>query len=465
MARFTKTILVAGKHESPEGSVVATPERIRRWASQHAAMRALGIKTPVPWGHHVKAVPQYDGEAQYLASRLNAGYFPELRATDDGKALQAVIEAPGVECENGNLVTWAELPDGRKVKCAIGEVSAAVTKKFRDGRGRVWDDVITHVALTPLPVWSGQDGFQPLATAGGDETVFLSLGATGWRTLATGTGAGSMAEKNATTTDDEFDDDVVVDEGDDEGKDDVVEPGVDTEADNDIAELVELLSRICNVHVPEGQDPKTFIDHLRVVLKHMEGASGNAEMPVEGEHNAPVVAEQSPAMMSLIRENPEATAQAQAIINKANRLAEQNRKFLAEKQVREQRRLTKKLEKARKVIPAHVLDTIGIQPETLCLSLVRDTGEVVEQKKHTDSQVLDYLLAAMEGSGVEQLTQTLSTAAATPNPLVDAKKRGQVSDEESWEMAERLARRRRAEPGNNGHSGNGNGKKRRRAAV
>src|SRR5205823_829285 len=107
------TILRVGRYQSPEGEVVVTPDRIRHWANEHAEMRRAGILTPVPWGHHLQSVPQYPGETQYLAAKMNAGYFPELRVSPDGNELIAVVECPGVECDrDGNLTHWVKIDDG-----------------------------------------------------------------------------------------------------------------------------------------------------------------------------------------------------------------------------------------------------------------------------------------------------------------------------------------------------------------
>lgn len=161
MARFTKNILPPGDYHAPQGVLQATPERLRSWAAKFRCMKAAGIRVPICWGHQPGAVPgsgKGKSARQYEMSRFNAGYIEDLRFGANG--LEAVMDVPGAEVdEDGNLLTWAVMPDGRKVRCAIKEVSASI-RDFRDGKGRDWGDAIMHVALVPLPVVGGQSGFK-----------------------------------------------------------------------------------------------------------------------------------------------------------------------------------------------------------------------------------------------------------------------------------------------------------------
>lgn len=420
MARVVKTVLEVGTHQSPEGPVVVTPERIKRWADKHAEMTRGGLKFPVPWGHQRNAVPAYDGESAFLASKLNAGYFSDLRPSADGKRIESVIDAPGVELENGNLVTWAELPDGRKVKTAIGEVSAAITKSFRDGKGKVWDDVITHVALTPLPVWANQPGFQPLSLS--PETVCLSLGATGW-TLATG-------DKAVPKPDDDMDDDVDLDGAGDTPPGDAPPtdmppagpPAPAAGAGDQSFFQAKVLLQEHGISLPESTTAADGWQHLVVALTALKGKltpkdgdeDPNAPASNPDDPNAPIIAENSPGMLSLIRDNPAAAA-----------LHASNQKLREKEQARAQKRIDRKLEKARAILPgesAAKLDAMG----TVNLSLTRD-GDLLEPKEFTRSEVLDFILAARPAVA---LTRTLSTAAAHPNPVQAAKQTAKAKDDE-----------------------------------
>lgn len=180
MARFKTICVPLGTHSSPDGDVCATPARVRQWAEKFTRMKRAGIRIPIAWGHQPNAIPIEDEAAFQLSiSKFNAGYVDALYADPDTGGLALEGDAPGVEVDKaGNLVHWVRLPDGRQVKGAIGEVSAAVND-WRDGKGRLWPDAVMHVALTPLPVCGGQKGLQRLAAPrqtqqSGKRPVFLS---------------------------------------------------------------------------------------------------------------------------------------------------------------------------------------------------------------------------------------------------------------------------------------------------
>lgn len=177
MGAIRALLLPAGVHEAPQGTLHATPERLRRWAAQFRRMKAERIKIPIAWAHAKGALPhEADSpeERQYREAKFNAGYLSDLEYDPAEKALYFCGDVPGCEVDDkGNLVHWERLSDGREVKCAIGEVSAGI-KNWKDGQGRKWPDSVIHVALCPRPVVAGQDGFRALATDG-DGTFYLSL--------------------------------------------------------------------------------------------------------------------------------------------------------------------------------------------------------------------------------------------------------------------------------------------------
>lgn len=182
MAKVWKVLIRPGAYQAPQGRLEATASRCRRWAATFQRMKRAGIRVPVCWGHQPGAIPGENADKatrQYLLSKYNAGYLDDLVCGPDG-ALKALLDVPGAERDReGNLVTWAKLPDGRKVPCAIKEVSAAI-RDWRDGKGRDWPDAIIHVALVTLPVMAEQEGFAAAGAgndtnAGGPGEVHLSL--------------------------------------------------------------------------------------------------------------------------------------------------------------------------------------------------------------------------------------------------------------------------------------------------
>ena len=140
--------------------------RLRHYTDSFDEMTRLGIRIPIAWGHIPEATPadaSQRASQQYWLGRFNAGYLSSL--STDGHTLNSALDCPGCEVDpaTGNLVSWVRLPDGREVKTAIGEVSVAIGD-WTDGNGRLWKDVLKHVALTPLPVMMGQEGFTALST-------------------------------------------------------------------------------------------------------------------------------------------------------------------------------------------------------------------------------------------------------------------------------------------------------------
>lgn len=363
MSRVSKAVIACGTHRPPEGPpVVVTPERLRHWSEQHRRMTAAGLKVPVCWGHQSRAVPldpNDPSDAQYLSSRYNAGYAESLIPTPDGR-LVASANTPGMEAdESGNLVAWTRLADGREVKAAVSEVSIGIAKKFKDGAGRVWDDVITHIAVTPHPVWSGQDGFTKL---GGLESRVEGLVVLG---------SADMADE--TMTDDSMLDDV---SGDDV---EVVPPPPPPPADGPEANLAKLLPALAEhgITLPEGTDDENFVERLYVAITALQGKltpMGAGDVPQEG----PVTQQEPDAvMMSLLASNPNMPASQRDAIRK---LAEQNKQMREREQRRRaetaRRRIEKHVSSGR--IPASVASKhFGAEPGTVYLSLnSRPPGEL-----------------------------------------------------------------------------------------
>lgn len=148
MPYIPKKVLEPGNYKSPDGDIAIPPERIRHWVNQFNAMRRNGITIPVPWGHLSKAVPAEIGsdEHEWQRTKFNAGFVDKLKATKDG--LYAVLDVPLHE-------------DAKRVGTVVREVSPWIVPRFVDGKGRVYEDVIGHVALCQQAVAPGQENFQP----------------------------------------------------------------------------------------------------------------------------------------------------------------------------------------------------------------------------------------------------------------------------------------------------------------
>jgi hypothetical protein len=160
VARFRKEVMSPGVYHTPKGVQVVTAARMRRWADQVQQLVRAGYRPPVSWGHAPSAVPHTEDDAAFWSSKLVAGKLLGANINARGR-LEIHADAPGVDVDaEGRLTTLTELPDGRKVRSAIEEVSIGAID-WVDGRGTTWQDAPVHVALTPLPVWVPEGGQPP----------------------------------------------------------------------------------------------------------------------------------------------------------------------------------------------------------------------------------------------------------------------------------------------------------------
>src|SRR5438105_6222532 len=168
MAKVTIKALSPGTKETRTGSVTVTRQRCRHYADQFRQFKERGIRVPAVWGHQFAAMPVTAGgvdDAAYKAARFNAGYVEDARIDPADGGLLVTADVPGAKLENGKLLSVATLADGTPVTTAIAEVSPMIGGSWKDGTGKVWDDIFAHLALTPYPVQAGQPGFAALATA------------------------------------------------------------------------------------------------------------------------------------------------------------------------------------------------------------------------------------------------------------------------------------------------------------
>lgn len=323
---FAKVALRPGLHHAPQGPLHATPARMREWVRKFRAMKADGIKVPCSWGHQPGAVPGgADDKAsqQFFLSHFNAGYIDDLAFDAKTGNLTARLDVPGCEASpEGHLTHWARLPDGREVKAAIGEVSLGI-RDWRDGKDRLWADSIIHLALTPLPVWSGQDGFRSLST---DGTRYVPL------TVTLATTGGDMADN---PFDDEPDSDEALPEID------ANLPAAEPEApavDARFSEAVQVLRKL-GLHLPPDTTMDNLVDRICVGGHALHNGTPDPEAPLP-EDVAPMdetVDAERPVLMSLM------TARTPV-----------ERALIADRQERRKRALLKRVDRlAQAGMPAH----------------------------------------------------------------------------------------------------------------
>lgn len=393
MARVRKTILKPGVYQSPDGEVVATPARLRKFAATCAKMSQAGNKIPVPWGHHSNAVPGQDTDPDFKAfasSRYNAGYT-EGMSYDPKEGLVWEANLPGVECEGGQLVTMAELPDGRKVKTVIDEVSVAIAPRFKDGQGNVYEDAITHIALTPLPVMGHQkSGFAKLATAP-EGTVFLSL-----------------VQHLAYSEDDMADDEEL--EATDEAGGMAGDEGFDR--------LKGLLGDH-GITLPEDTTPENLTEHLIVALTALQG-----KLTPVGEEEEPEVEDEGVTVEEPVEGGVMMSLEGQP-------------RIVVKMVEREQRRLKDaakaKISQLRKNgLPADVSDQLESELGTFRLGLTAE-ADAVEPPRFGLTAVLGMLERAQKRGMTKSLTKRLATTTEQASPLhkgtdADAERERKMTD-------------------------------------
>jgi hypothetical protein len=281
VARFRKETIGAGHYRTPDGDQVVDPQRLQHWADTINEMVSLGIKPPLSWGHGKGALPHAEGDGDYWRSRLVAGKITGATITPGG-TLGVSIDAPGIEAgSDGSLTTLAELPDGRKVRSAVEEVSIGAMD-WTDGTGRLWRDAPVHVAITPLPVWVPEGGQPPFEKAEDEPKVaHFSTASLLYRFAS----EGDMADEETKDPPDEGEGNAVPEVG--------------------ISEVLEALASI-GLTLPESTTPETLWRDIVVGAAAIAGADGAAEEPAE----TPVEAEggglggAGGAFMSTLRDDP-----------------------------------------------------------------------------------------------------------------------------------------------------------------
>lgn len=141
---FEKDLIRTGTWHDPRtgDAFTVTSDDLNRWALEFARMKSNGIKVPVPNGHTDSA-------------DANRGWVEDMFVRGD--TLFARIDLVGEDA----------------IKLAsTAEVSIYAPRELIGGKGEKYDNPIAHVALTPVPVISGQGGFVPIkASRGGVENV------------------------------------------------------------------------------------------------------------------------------------------------------------------------------------------------------------------------------------------------------------------------------------------------------
>lgn len=141
---FVKDLIRVGTWRDPRtgDEFSVTKDDLERWTREFSRMRENGVKVHVPSGH----TDDPDKNRGWCEGMFH-----------DGTTLFGNIDLVGEDA-----IAMA----------STAEVSIYAPSRLVDGKGNTYDNPIAHVALTPVPVISGQGGFVPItASRGGTEQV------------------------------------------------------------------------------------------------------------------------------------------------------------------------------------------------------------------------------------------------------------------------------------------------------
>ncbi len=215
-------------------------------------MKAEGIRPPLTWEHadplSDEDAPRNPREERAEFAKFTAGWPEDMRVEPDGR-LTAEFDVPDGE-------------SGEQVK-TTGYVSPAFRREWRDGSGRVWKNVISHIAVTPRPVHHRQDRFAPVSIEQAESvqaSLRFSLGDV-------------VADENDKPTVPPADDaaNPKPDESDKGGEAPKAPSGGPS-----VACLIEGLRR-ARINLPDDTTPENFIDRLYTAVEAITGQSGDAD--------------------------------------------------------------------------------------------------------------------------------------------------------------------------------------------
>lgn len=115
--------------------------------------QAAGLPTPIPLDHQPDIGKKTQAELLAYQTSHNTGFVDDWEVSPEG-VLRSLVN-----------VVW--LPDAKnddeireRLEKTIKFVSPYWVPHEVDGAGREWVEPITHLALTPYPIWTSQDSFQ-----------------------------------------------------------------------------------------------------------------------------------------------------------------------------------------------------------------------------------------------------------------------------------------------------------------
>lgn len=148
-------LIGVGAHHTRQGMLETHASDLQHFIDSFRHMTAKGILIPMFWGHQMKrGGPIHADDRATQRALWTAGWVHDIRhSPDDHRRLRVFFPPPPgmtVDPETRCLVNPVKHTQIREVSAGIGD--------WKDGTGQWWENVIVHVALTPLPVWLGQTG-------------------------------------------------------------------------------------------------------------------------------------------------------------------------------------------------------------------------------------------------------------------------------------------------------------------
>lgn len=136
--------------------LTVTPEQVKYWHEQGTAMLSTGLTVPVPFEHDFDAHPMSPADKL----KNNAGWVKqyELGSVTDPKTKKKIDNVLFGVCDIQNEDTYKSLP--KTVRWTSPWINS-----FVDGKGKQWNNVISHLALTTRPRIVDQEPFGSVAAA------------------------------------------------------------------------------------------------------------------------------------------------------------------------------------------------------------------------------------------------------------------------------------------------------------
>lgn len=165
MPRFKKQVLAPGTFVTRSGPVTIEPDDVKAFARTGNAMLADKLQVPVPLEHQPKAKPSTEEERLADLVTSNTGFVSSYDVDKDN-VLWMNLDINAIPVRDG--AKTHVITDPKQITAFVNNnvryVSPELLPSFQDGRGKVWENVISHVALTNVPVWHDQLPFGEVGT-------------------------------------------------------------------------------------------------------------------------------------------------------------------------------------------------------------------------------------------------------------------------------------------------------------